>query len=440
MNANPPSELLILGADYATGNMGVDALLSGTVASALNAAPTMRIRLLTYGHGDGQGSGGIDAVNLRFSWKLFLANNVLRLLVVALGLRVVRWRVVRERVLDAHPVLREIERTTLCGSIAGGDSFSDIYGFRRFAYICLPQLLVLAVGRPLVLLPQTLGPFKSRISQVVARLILRRAKVVFSRDVEGLEHGRKLAGEASDLRFSYDMGFAMQPQPPAAGIPAWLGMPDGPIVGLNISGLLYGNPVRAAAAFGLIGHYREVLEELVLWLTNERQARVMLVSHVTGAGESDARACEDFFDALKDRCAGRLHLADSGYNHREIKHLIGQCEFFIGARMHACIAALSEGIPAAGMAYSRKFAGVYESIGASELVVDLRAHGDAAVLERLMTNFLQREALAARLRHPASVARSSALGLFSQLATHAEPRCSQPAANYARTNQRTIAE
>jgi len=440
MNATPPKELLILGADYSTGNMGVDALLSGSVASAQNAAPSMRIRLLTYGRGDGQGRGGIEQVNLRFSWKLFLPNNVLRLLMVAWLVRVIPWVPMRQRMWDLHPVLREIEGTTMCAAIAGGDSFSDIYGLRRFAYICLPQLLVLAVGRPLVLLPQTLGPFRSKISQLVAGLIMRQASVVFSRDLEGLEVARELAGPSSDVRFSCDMGFAMQPQPPAGGIPPWLTSGDGPLVGLNISGLLYADPERAAKSFGLKGNYRYVLESLVIWLTNEMEARVILVTHVTGAGESDALACQEFFAALNGRCAGRLHMADPDYNHREIKHLIGQCEFFVGARMHACIAALSQGIPAVGMAYSRKFAGVYESIDVSALVVDLRRNDDAAVLEQLKSNFLLREVLAARLVRQAGIARSSALGLFSHLAANPKRPLSPPFSSHARINQRTIAE
>jgi polysaccharide pyruvyl transferase WcaK-like protein len=433
------SELLILGADYSTGNMGVDALLSGTVASALNAAPTTRIRLLTYGHGSGQGNG-IAHVNLRFSWKLHLVNNVMRLLGVAMVARVAPWRALREKLLDGHPVLREIEGTSQCVAIAGGDSFSDIYGLRRFAYICLPQVLVLAMGRPLVLLPQTLGPFKSRFSQGVAGWIMRRATVVFSRDLEGLQVARQLTGPASDLRFSWDMGFALQPQAPAAGCPAWLEAPVGPVVGLNVSGLLFAHPVRAAAAFGLKGSYRDVLEALVLWLTNEMQAEVMLVTHVTGAGESDALACEELFNAVGGRCCGRLHLADRGYNHREIKHLIGKCEFFIGARMHACIAALSQGIPAAGMAYSRKFAGVYESIEAGAWVVDLREHEADAVLDRLKNLFLQRKLLAAELARPAALACSCALGLFNHLAANPNPPSPPPPANHARTNQPTTAE
>ena len=54
----------------------------------------------------------------------------------------------------------------------------------------------------------------------------------------------------------------------------------------------------------------------------------------------------------------------------QTKYVIGLCDVFVGARMHACIAALSQGIPAIGIAYSRKFAGVFETFGVEALVFD----------------------------------------------------------------------
>ena len=45
---------------------------------------------------------------------------------------------------------------------------------------------------------------------------------------------------------------------------------------------------------------------------------------------------------------------------------------FIGARMHACIGAISQCIPTVSLAYSRKFAGVFKTIGIENCVIDLR--------------------------------------------------------------------
>jgi polysaccharide pyruvyl transferase WcaK-like protein len=68
-----------------------------------------------------------------------------------------------------------------------------------------------------------------------------------------------------------------------------------------------------------------------------------------------------------------VHLLRGDYGASEIKSVIGECDFMIASRMHACIAALSQGIASVGLAYSRKFAGVFESIGIGEMVVDARA-------------------------------------------------------------------
>jgi polysaccharide pyruvyl transferase WcaK-like protein len=55
-----------------------------------------------------------------------------------------------------------------------------------------------------------------------------------------------------------------------------------------------------------------------------------------------------------------------------MKFIIGRSEFFLGARMHACIAAISQGIPAVPIAYSNKFVGVMRSVGLEGAVVDPR--------------------------------------------------------------------
>ncbi len=60
------------------------------------------------------------------------------------------------------------------------------------------------------------------------------------------------------------------------------------------------------------------------------------------------------------------------YDQYEIKGVIGLCDFFIGSRMHACIAALSQRVPTIGVAYSKKFSGVFESIGLGDMVIDAR--------------------------------------------------------------------
>ena len=59
--------------------------------------------------------------------------------------------------------------------------------------------------------------------------------------------------------------------------------------------------------------------------------------------------------------------------------------------MHACIAALSQSIPAVGIAYSKKFQGVFESIGLGNCVADAFQCSKDELLSTVTTVFENRE-------------------------------------------------
>jgi polysaccharide pyruvyl transferase WcaK-like protein len=146
-------------------------------------------------------------------------------------------------------------------------------------------------------------------------------------------------------------------------------------VGLNISGLLSMGGYSRANMFGLRIDYLDLMRAVIERFLEEHQVYLILVPHVYGEGqnsESDALACEKLFAEFQPKYPQRITRVVGKYNQNQIKYIIGMCDFFIGARMHACIAALSQYIPAVGIAYSRKFIGVFETIGIQSLVADPR--------------------------------------------------------------------
>ena len=60
--------------------------------------------------------------------------------------------------------------------------------------------------------------------------------------------------------------------------------------------------------------------------------------------------------------------------------------------MHSCIGALSSGVPAAGLAYSLKAQGVFETCGLGEHVADLRTLDEEETLATLWSSFERRAA------------------------------------------------
>ena len=96
-----------------------------------------------------------------------------------------------------------------------------------------------------------------------------------------------------------------------------------------------------------------------------------------GDVESDPDACRLITELFAGPKKERLHLLDREYDQHEVKAIIAGCDFFVGSRLHACIAALSQSIPTVGVAYSKKFKGVFESVGAGHWVVDATNVGAA---------------------------------------------------------------
>lgn len=415
-------QVLLLGAGFETGNLGVAALASGTIAAALKAFGNAAISLLDYGkeakHYDclcGQTRVRVNLLPIRFSRKFWLSNNIARLIGIALGLRVLP-TAVRDRAIRRNPALYSIRGAALVGAIAGGDSFSDIYGLPRLLYVTLPSVLVILLERPLILLPQTYGPFKSRSARWIARYVLRRAACIYSRDEESLREIYRLVGPTGRrAQFAYDMGFALEPRPPKPDLLAWLsGLKTGnELVGLNVNGLLFAGNDTHQGRFGLIVDYSRLLQDLVGHLVLKEGCRILLVPHVFGeGGESDPAACQRLHALLRPNVRGSVHLLQDRCDQHEIKYVIGQCGFFVGSRMHACIAALSQNVPAVGLAYSRKFAGVFRSVGMEQLALDLCVSDRDQVLASVAAQFQARERIRLSLAKTMPAVRAAALGFF----------------------------
>jgi len=80
----------------------------------------------------------------------------------------------------------------------------------------------------------------------------------------------------------------------------------------------------------------------------------------------------------------------------EAKTYIAQLDVFAGARMHACIAAFSSGVPVLPMAYSRKFAGLFGSIG-YDIIADCREDGPAEIIKKMEATIRDRDEIKSRM-------------------------------------------
>lgn len=287
---------------------------------------------------------------------------------------------------DPRGFFATVRRSDMVIDIGAGDSFADIYGSGRLVRMYLMKFLTHLARTPLVVAPQTIGPFHKGWSKRLALLSLRLSALVATRDAKSTEALRALgyrgaATEASDVALRLPF---TAPGP----------RPDGPPrVGINVSGLLMAGGYTGKNEFGIGLDYPGLIRDLIRTFQS-RGAEVHLVSHVIVregrmVKEDDYRASA----ALAEEFPGTV-LAPAFDSPSEAKSYIAGLDFFLGARMHACIAAFSSGVPVVPMAYSRKFEGLFGTIGYHR-TVDCATETGEAIAAKILAGYDARETLAA---------------------------------------------
>ncbi|WP_421982335.1 polysaccharide pyruvyl transferase family protein [Roseibium sp.] len=269
--------------------------------------------------------------------------------------------------------------------ISAGDSFADIYGRQRFLYNIISKTNVIASRRPLILSPQTIGPFQRWWTRLLATVAMRGARKVLTRDRLSSDYLSEL-GLADRLIESTDVAMRLPYETPAP-------REDGNVrVGLNVSGLLFNGGYSQDNMFALSADYAAVIHALCEYFTKQPGVELHLLGHVNSRNhevEDDYRVAE----RLAEKYPSAV-LAPRFENPSAAKTYIATMDFFAGARMHACIAAFSSGVPVLSMAYSRKFAGLFGTLGYDHLA-DCKTQSTEEIIEVVTDAFARRQELKA---------------------------------------------
>jgi len=361
--AAAPKRLVTVGLMWhslGSGNLGVGALTESNIAIVRGIAEELglRVRFIVLGTS--------DATVPELAAELAAAGH---------ELQVRRIRVYRKDFRDA------VRSCDLVLDIGEGDSFADIYGMKRFRFHWLSKNIVCSLGRPLILSPQTIGPFDGGLARMMAKQIMRRCTRVFARDNLSSAYLREI-GMAGNVDEAIDVAFRL----PFARTER---APDGKVrVGINVSGLLFNGGYTGNNQFGLSIDYAATMRELLRQLTARPEVEVHLVSHVI---EPHMPVEDDVTSARK--LAGEFPgviVAPTFKRPSEAKSYISGMDFFTGARMHACIAAFSSVVPVVPIAYSRKFNGLFGTLGYTVLA-DGKKMRDAELVALVMQSLDRRD-------------------------------------------------
>lgn len=304
--------VLVLWADAHSSNLGVQALAAGTKYLVSAIAKSAEVSHLSY--------GPARSKNIKLT-----ARN-LSLAMLGMNKELTAFLATFDLVVDT----------------GAGDSFSDIYGMRRLSEMSALRALIQRLEIPLVLGPQTIGPFDTVLGRLVAKKSVGTQAVVIARDYSSRDSAETLLKRTVPL--ASDVVFLLPAE--------HSGKRSG--VSLNVSGLLWQKNSHVDYKF-----YREQVIEFAESAIGSGK-KLTLVSHVIDPSHPDNDIDSvDECSRILGKKAEIFHPEDLA----DIRSHLASAEIVVAARMHAVLNSLSQGVPAVAWSYSRKFAPLLSDLG-----------------------------------------------------------------------------
>ena len=252
---------------------------------------------------------------------------------------------------------QQIESVDLVLAI-GGDNYSLDY--RIPSMIMGVDKLAMDLSKPVIVWRASVGPFEKEpmfiptITKHLANMqsigVRETISYHYLTDTLGLKNVQLMADPAFTLlkqEFDSDEFLPAQTQG---------------VLGLNISPL-----IEKYTAQGQ--DLRSEVKTFIKKVVNDTGLGVLLISHVSSLSESVYNCDYHYMNEMMQEYSefgDSVRILPNTLNASQLKQVISQLRFFIGARTHATIAALSSGVPTISIAYSVKAKGINKDIFGNE--------------------------------------------------------------------------
>lgn len=322
------------------------------------------------------------------------------------------WAILHKIGLNANSltnteVLREYAEADVVIDLSG-DSFSDSKGGHSIRN-SLNILMGILLGKPIVFYSQSIGPFKS-LTIALAKLCLNRADLIIVREDVTKKYLETIGVKRPPIHLTADTAFFLETAPPervgSILLQEGISKDNEPLVGISTSGT-----IARVCELHSSGHdtkYVTLMAKAIDYSIEKLNAKVILVPHVFLESSYDDRfVAKRILQFVKNKEAARL-IANE-YTPEELRGVIGKCDLFIGARMHANISAISMHVPTIAIAWSHKYYGIMRTLGQEKYVCDIRTMTFDELASKMDDAWSNREEITKTLINKASLQRELAL-------------------------------
>lgn len=254
-----------------------------------------------------------------------------------------------------------------------GDGFSDDYGVVETLGSCYDIILSKLLSKPFVIYAQSIGPFNNIFTRMISKHCLDKVDLLMVRD-EITDQYLKKIGIKNKIYLTADVAMILDAVDDARCneiiMLEKINDKRRPIVGISSSQHIF-ELCDKDINNNVSNPYIFIMAEIIKYLIKEINAQIIFIPHVTNNQSIDDRYVAREIYKLIDY-KDKITLIENEYSPEELKAIIGKCDLFIGARMHANIAATSMCVPTLAISYSHKTGGIMKMLGLEKYVVNFR--------------------------------------------------------------------
>jgi len=216
-------------------------------------------------------------------------------------------------------------------------------------------LIAKSLGKPVVMFPNSVGPFRTWIGRSLSRLSLNNCSYVLVREPISYGIVNSLGIESPKILTS-DTTLLFKPAHNAI-----LDSPSHPVVGVSPG--IYSHSLSEKEVYKYIVAHAEALDRAV---EKHGFSVVFLPHYVSGFRSDDLEVCELVLRQMKNK--DRARIVDAG-SVEEFKSFLDQMDMVISSKMHPAVLAVSGYVPTFCVAYDQKQTGFFDQLGLADCVV-----------------------------------------------------------------------
>lgn len=396
-------------------NLGDDAIMYETLRMIRRVKPDASIVVAANDPQSWQHHGGIEVlpsltawvIDRRAGWR-WQKRAVLRYAWMLLT-AVLLFRIGGRRLLVGSPEQQRLLSAYYTADLVLSCGGGNFYGQRRIDIALIWSIITLgfasALRKPVVMLPQSIGPVEGFVQKLLLRSMLRSSKRILLREERSQACVRALGAHERAVVLP-DLAFGL---PSAVGdqmLERQLEFPNRLRIGVTVMDRAAQDP-----QFTQQQHYEATLVTLLTRLNAQQGALIYIFVQCYGPtpDQDDRLPARRVFERVRQHTADVV-LLETFSDALQIKGAYEQMDCMIGTRMHTGILALTANVPVTLIAYQPKTFGMMQLFGLEEFCCDINEIGDTVLFARVQKMIASRHDLQRQIKAQMLIVRDQLSG------------------------------